>query len=124
MCQELALESPDGVIPDIASAFGGGIGNSGNVCGSVIGAVMAIGLARGRGESVEDYLGTAAMVQDLTSRFEELTGSLRCRDLTGMEMRTPEQIEQFMTSDVPATVCIPAVTQAYRLAMDALGRPT
>ncbi len=35
-------------------------------------------------------------------------------------LTTPEGIEQLMSSDVPQTVCFPAVATAYRLVMDLL----
>lgn len=42
------------------------------------------------------------------------------RDLTGIDLTTPEGIEQLMNSNVPMTVCFPAVALAYRLAVDLL----
>ena len=44
------------VIPRIANGFAGGIGNTGSVCGAVIGAVMAIGLKLERGDTMEEML--------------------------------------------------------------------
>ncbi|MCW4055801.1 MAG: C-GCAxxG-C-C family protein, partial [Candidatus Bathyarchaeota archaeon] len=35
------------VIPKIASAFGGGVGRCGSVCGALTGAVMTIGMKHG-----------------------------------------------------------------------------
>ena len=118
MCQEFEIESE--IIPQIASAFGGGIGNTGAVCGAVAGAVMAIGLKMEQGDTMEDWLRIAAVAQELRRRFEAEMGTINCRELTGADQSTPVGIEQFMGSDTPQTVCFPAVGVAYRLVVDLL----
>jgi hypothetical protein len=37
-----------------------------------------------------------------------------------VDLSTPEGIEQLMGSDIPKTVCFPAVGVAYRLVVDLL----
>ena len=118
MCQEFKIENE--IIPRIASCFGGGIGNTGAVCGAVAGAVMAIGLKRERGDTMEGALRTLAVAQEFRRRFEAEMETINCRELTGADLSTPEGIEQFMGSDTPQTVCFPAVGLAYRLAVDLL----
>jgi C_GCAxxG_C_C family probable redox protein len=116
--QEFGIESE--IIPQIASAFPGGIGNTGSVCGAVIGAVMGIGLVRGRSEDMEEMLGTLAVGQEFRRRFEAEMETINCRELTEIDLTTQEGLEQLMTSDIPATVCFPAVGVAYRLVVDLL----
>jgi C_GCAxxG_C_C family probable redox protein len=118
VCQEFDIESE--VIPRIASYFGGGIGNTGAVCGAVVGAVMAIGLVRERDDKLENWFRISAMVQELRRRFEAETDTINCRELTGADLSTEEGIETFMGSDIPQTVCVPAVGLAYKLVMDLL----
>ena len=118
MCQEFEIENE--IIPRIASCFGGGIGNTGAVCGAVSGAVMAIGLKKERGDTMEEMLGTLAVAQEFRRRFEAEMKTINCRELTGADLTTPEGIEQFMGSDIPQTVCFPAVGLAYRLVVDLL----
>ena len=120
MCQEFEMETGNGVIPRIASAFGGGIGNTGAVCGAVAGAAMAIGLKKERGDTMEDWLRIAAMAQEFRRRFEAEMGTINCRELTGADLTTEEGLEQYMSSDIPQTVCFPAVGVAYRLVVDLL----
>lgn len=122
MCREFGLKS--NIIPRIACGFGGGIGNTGAVCGAVVGAVMAIGLVKERGDTVEDWFRIAAVVQEFRRRFEAETGTINCRELTGADLSTEEGIERFMGSDIPQTVCVPAVGLAYRLVMDLLKEPS
>ena len=118
MCQEFKIENE--LIPQIASCFAGGIGNTGTVCGAVIGATMAIGIKKGRGETKEEMLRTLSIAQEFRSRFETEMGTIICRELTGADLSTEDGIEQFMNSDVPQKVCFPAVATAYRIVMDML----
>jgi C_GCAxxG_C_C family probable redox protein len=146
VCQELEIENE--IIPRIASGFAGGMGNTGAVCGAVVGAVMAIGLKQGRGAPTEDRDATSGgeqdfrrsleqaraaptedleamlaglkVVQEFRRRFEAEMDTITCRDLTGADLSTEEGLQQFMSSDTPLTVCLPAVGVAYRLVVDLL----
>ena len=118
MCQEFEIESE--IIPRIASCFGGGIGNTGAVCGAVVGAVMAIGLKQGRADSMEEALRKLSVAREFRRRFEAEMKTINCRELTGADLSTEEGIKQFMNSDTPKTVCFPAVSAAYRLVVDLL----
>jgi C_GCAxxG_C_C family probable redox protein len=124
VCQEFEIESGNDVIPGIASAFAGGIGNTGAVCGAVVGAVMAIGLKQGRGETMEEMLGNLAVTREFRRRFEAEIGDIRCRELTGLDLSTEEGLKQLMGSDTPQKVCLPAVGAAYRLVVDLLQETT
>ena len=112
------MEPGNDAIPKIASGFGGGIGNTGAVCGAVVGAVMAISLKMDRGESMEDWLRIAAVVQDFRRRFEAEMGTINCRELTGLDLSVGGDMKQLMNSDVPQKVCFPAVGAAYRLVLE------
>ena len=118
MCQELDLAPGNAAIPKIASGFGGGMGNTGSVCGSVIGAVMAISLKMERGDSLEDWLKIATVVKDFRRRFEAEMGTVSCSELIEADLNTPEGMEKLMNSDLPQRVCFPAVGLAYQLVLD------
>jgi len=118
VCREFGIENE--IIPRIASCFAGGIGNTGSVCGAVAGAMMAIGLQKGRGDTMEEVLRTLAVAQEFRRRFETEMVTINCRELTGADLSTEEGIRQFMSSDIPQTVCFPAVSAAYRLVVDLL----
>ena len=118
MCQEFEIEKE--VNPRIAFFFAGGIGNTGSVCGAVAGAVMAIGLKKERGDTMEEGLRTLAVAQVFRRRFEAEMETITCRELTGADLSTKEGLEQYMSSDTPQTVCFPAVGVAYRLVVDLL----
>jgi hypothetical protein len=69
---------------------------------------------------MDDALRAFAVVRDFRRRFEAEMETINCRELTGMEMSTEEEIEQFMSSCVPQTICLPAVGIAYKLVVDLL----
>ena len=114
------MEPGNNAIPRIASGFGGGIGNTGAVCGAVVGAVMAISLKMERGETMEDWLRIASVVQEFRRRFEAEMGTINCRELTGVDLTTLEGMKQSMASGTAEKVCFPAVGTAYQIALDVL----
>ena len=120
MCQEFGLEQENPAIPKIAYGFAGGIGNTGSVCGAVVGAVMAIGLKLGRGETMEGMLRNLAVAQEFRERFEAEMGNIGCRELTGLDLTNQEDLAGLMDSEIPKKVCFPAVGAAYRLAVELL----
>ena len=63
---------------NLASGFGGGIAEKGNVCGALTGAIMALGLKYG-GSMMEEKVNQAA--DTLLENFTKLHGSPLCREL-------------------------------------------
>jgi C_GCAxxG_C_C family probable redox protein len=120
VCQEFDIEIEDDVISRIAFGFAGGLGNTGGVCGAVVGAVMVIGLKQGQADTMEEALNKLSVVREFRRRFEAEMETINCRELTGTDLSTPEGIEQFMSSNIPQKVCFPAVSVAYRLVVDLL----
>ncbi len=120
MCQEFGLELENPAIPKIASGFAGGIGNSGSVCGAVVGGVMAIGLKLGRADTMEGMLQNLGLAREFRRRFEEEMGEIGCRELTGLDLSNDVDVAELMESDISQKVCFPAVSAAYRLAVELL----
>ena len=120
VCQEFGLESGTAAIPGIAFGFAGGIGNSGAVCGAVVGATMAIGLKLGRADSLEGMLQNLAVARKVRALFEAEMGEIGCRELTGLDLTNDEDIAQLMNSGISEKVCFPAVAAAYRLTVGLL----
>lgn len=118
VCQEFGIEND--VIPRIASFFGGGMGNTGAVCGAVSGAMMALGLKVEMPRTMEGMFGAVAVAQEFRRRFEAEMGTIVCRELTGADLSTAEGIQRYMSSDTPMRVCFPAVALSFRLVMDLL----
>ncbi len=120
MCQKFEIETDSDIIPGIAFGFAGGIGNTGAVCGAVAGAVMAIGLKLGRADTMDEGLRRLAVAGEFRRRFEAEMETSSCRELTGADLTTEEGLKQYMGSDIPQTVCFPAVAAAYRLVVGLL----
>ncbi len=85
----------------MSSSFGGGMGRLREVCGTVSGALMVLGMVRGYSDP-EDLRAKSDhyhLVQEFAARFREKNGSIVCRELlrgvevkpgTEPEARTPE----------------------------------
>lgn len=85
----------------IASSFGGGLARMREVCGTVSGAALVLGLVRGYSDP-KDFEAKKAhyrLVQEFARRFSQQSGSIVCRELlSGIsvapgddpEARTPE----------------------------------
>ena len=118
MCQELGVESP--LIPRMASAFGGGMGGLGSVCGAVSGAMIAINLVHGRDEPWQPREQLYELARKVYRGFQEEMGSTICRELTGLDLTTPEGVQELFSSGVGMRVCLKAGSTGYRLALAAL----
>jgi C_GCAxxG_C_C family probable redox protein len=120
VCQKLGIENE--LIPRIATAFAGGMGRSGEVCGAVVGGIMCIGVKHGREEPGQFQPDDLAM--NLTQRFlrafRDEMGSIYCRELTGHDLSTPEGLQAFRASDVPMRVCLRGVGFAYEKTLELL----
>ena len=118
VCQEFGIE--DKVDPAIANLFAGGIGSTGSVCGAVVGAVMGIGLVKGRSGSWEDSMPNHALVQEFRRRYEDEMETISCAELTGLDLTTPEGMQQMMSSEEVIGTCFTSVGVAYKLAVKVL----
>ena len=105
----------------IASAFGGGMMRHGEVCGSVTGALMALGLKFGStAPDNEEKIREAS--QELMRQFEEPNGSLLCRELLGYHLIVPKELEKAKESGVFNQVCPLLVKNATALAEEIMLR--
>ena len=80
-CDETGLRVEDAA--KLSSSFGGGMGRLREVCGTVSGALLALGMLRGYSDP-QDPAAKAAhyrLVQEYARRFRERNGSIVCREL-------------------------------------------
>jgi len=122
VCQELGVKNE--LIPRIATPFAAGMARTGEVCGAVVGALMAIGVKHGRDEVGQSEDVVQSLSGDLLRAFREEMGSLYCRELTGFDLSTPEGLKQFLSSDVPVKVCLRAVGFTYETVLRLLQEPS
>ena len=85
----------------LASSFGGGMGRLREVCGSVSGMFMIVGLLYGydgpeTGQVKADHY---ARIQELAHRFEEKHGSIVCREMLGLSVHRDSPVPEARTSE-------------------------
>jgi C_GCAxxG_C_C family probable redox protein len=92
----------------VAAAFGGGIGRMGETCGAVSGALMVIGLRYG-GFDAEDKEAKEKMYEiarEFLNRFAAREdGCLKCKELLGYDISTPEGMHTAREEDLFKTRC-------------------
>ena len=101
----------------VAQAFGGGIGKTGNLCGALTGALMALGLGQ-PALAAKDAIGKAKSydkAQAILTEFARRNGSLLCRDLVGCDLRTAEGQKHFKESDAHHKVCVKVIRDAVEI---------
>lgn len=91
----------------VACPFGGGMACLGNVCGAVSGALMVIGLFRGKGvDDDEDCKAHSyKMVRIFIDDFQSRHGSIVCRELIGFDLCKPEEYERAKNEGIFSQKC-------------------
>jgi C_GCAxxG_C_C family probable redox protein len=104
------------LIPKIATGFGGGIGRCGSVCGALTGGVMALGVKYGTNEpSSEKRLEAYEKAQELYKQFEELHGSVLCRELIGYNLSNPRELDEAFKTNVFEEKCVKFVENTVKI---------
>ena len=108
----------------LGRAFGGGLGRRGETCGTVVGALMVLGLAlkdEGLSEKAKDV-----KVRELGNRFLDLFLSRQgkthptCRQLLGRDLSKPGEYMKASVSGRFTKVCTPIVETAATLVLELL----
>lgn len=111
-----ALDIKNALVPDIALGMGGGIGFQGHMCGVLTGGVLAIGIIVGSRES--DYKKKKMRVSAVSGKylrsFQDKFGTLSCKQITGLDLSTPEGREQ-LNAKVKSEKCVPVVGEGVRI---------
>ncbi len=97
----------EGLAMRIASGLGGGVGRMGDVCGTLTGAALVLGLELGpeRMEERDAKEATYVATRQLQERFIERHGSSRCRELLEKDLSIPEEYRQAKALDLFKTRC-------------------
>ena len=101
----------------LASGFGGGITYTGQQCGALSGAIMAIGLLVGNKVSDvrEHKAETYRLSAELLSRFKEQFGTIICDSLTGVKMSDSEAKKKAIEQGHFQEVCPKFVKETVRI---------
>ncbi len=101
----------------LSQGFGGGIARRADWCGALTGAILVIGLKHGRTRpddaAARDK--TYALVQELLARFTARHGEIKCRDLLGFDLGTPEGRTKIDEQRLHQTKCEDFVRDAAEL---------
>lgn len=106
----------------IATGFGGGIGGNGSLCGALTGAIMVIGLYYNR-DSPDDrpyYRKILRQSGRIMRRFQEINGSVHCKELIGYDLTKPEQVKQFYQDKSKRKICFQCVKNTAKLLVETL----
>ncbi len=105
------------LIPKIATAFGGGIGRRGSLCGALTGAIIAIGLKHGTNNPIleEKYQKAYKLAQEFYEQFVKACGSPFCRELIGYDLTNPEELERVRKLNVRDEKCSYFVKKAVEI---------
>jgi len=108
---------PQEVAAGIATSFGAGISFQGMQCGAVSGALMAIGLQYGN-RNAEDKAAKALAYgrsRAFIERFKESHQTVLCRDLLGIDLGEPLELERAREMGVFEQVCPGFVREAVEI---------
>ncbi len=85
---------PD-LIPKVGTGIGAGVSLNGLLCGSVSSVAMAIGIRYGRTSPEENPKPVWDMVDKYVAQFKGRFGSVNCRELTGLDLKTKEGLKEY-----------------------------
>lgn len=120
----------DGEVFKAASALAGGVARSGEVCGALLGAIMAVSLVFGRSKleptaASTDYQRAMEVGYVVFDEFKKEFGSVRCRDIhvklfgRYYNLRDPREREEFIASG-HINKCSDVVALAAKVAAKAI----
>jgi C_GCAxxG_C_C family probable redox protein len=102
----------------LSSSFGGGMGRLREVCGAVSGMFMVAGMLNGytnpkdKQAKAEHY----KRIQELAGHFIEINGSIVCRELLGLSVKSESPVPQLRTEEYyKKRPCVKLVGDAARI---------
>lgn len=99
-----------------------GIGCSGNVCGTVSGAALVIGLKTRNEDNIDDLESlhlTNEKIREFIEKFEKIYLSIQCRDILGHDISSREKFEK-ATENGDFAQCPKVVENAVKILNDVL----
>jgi C_GCAxxG_C_C family probable redox protein len=101
----------------VAGAFGSGMGQLGETCGAVTGALMLIGLKYGKFRigDAESKDRAYACVKSYADAFKKEHGSINCTDLIKYDLSDPEALAAARKSGVFQSVCPKLIASSVRI---------
>lgn len=113
-CDELGLNRDTGL--KIATGFGGGC-REGEVCGTITGALMAIGLKYGHYKEgdLETKKKAYAITREFINEFKNKHKTIICKELLGYDLTKEDELKQINDQDLFNNLCPKYVKEAVEL---------
>jgi C_GCAxxG_C_C family probable redox protein len=92
----------------LAAPFGGGIARQGEICGALMGALLALGEVEGKAMATDPVAGRNAIYErarQLTETFRKEHGAILCRELTGCALDTEAGRSSFKERGLHQNLC-------------------
>ena len=85
----------------MSSSFGGGMGRLREVCGTVSGMFIVVGLLYGYDDpkAFDEKAAHYSRIQELARRFKECQGSIVCKEILGLESKVDSPIPERRTQE-------------------------
>ena len=101
----------------ISCGFGSGMGRLQEVCGAVSGSFMALGLHNSNiySENSERKEKTAAMIQDFSTIFKLVHGTIKCSELLNCDLNSEEGQKYFEQNDLKKMVCEKCISSSVNI---------
>ena len=106
----------------LASSFGGGLARLREVCGTVSGAAMVLGIVKGYSDPA-DYAAKKAhyaRIQEFARRFREKNGAIVCRELLSGSGAAPGDVPERRTAEYYQKRPCPQLARCAAELLDAL----
>ncbi|MGE5123452.1 MAG: C-GCAxxG-C-C family protein [Acidobacteriaceae bacterium] len=107
----------------IGEPFGAGTSCTSDMCGSVTGAIMVLGMQYGSIHSDDEAArySTYQCVNELIQRYNAIHGSIQCSDLLGYNLSDPQQLRTVMEKGLFLQLCPLLVRDAAQILIDIIG---
>ncbi len=91
------LDTGSELIPKIGTAIGAGVSLNGLLCGSISSVAIVVGMKYGRSSPEENPQPAWNMIDEYVAAFKDKFGAFNCRELTGVNVKTPEGWQKYIT---------------------------
>ncbi len=104
----------------LAVGFGGGIGNTQDICGAVTGGIMVLGFIYGL--SFFDKRNVYEKSRDFLSEFKKENKTIRCADLTGCNLLSHEGKQKYIRENIQRNICSKCIRDSVRIIEELISR--
>jgi C_GCAxxG_C_C family probable redox protein len=101
----------------IACGFGAGMGRMQETCGAVTGSFMVLSVfaCKKYNDNAERKNKTYELIRDFNSKFTELHGTNRCRDIIKCDLNTEEGRKYAADNNIFGSICEKCITDSLEI---------